>query len=296
MFAEKKPKQSGVTLLELIIAMGLMTLLLVGLSSLTDQFGVDQKNSLTAGHLKVVAEAGRAYTKDNFQAITSVATDTTPAYISVANLVSGGYLQPGFSARNSYGQDLCILVLEPTPNKLQGLVVSEGGTVIGDIDLGAIVAAAGGSAGAIRSSAPNAITGTQGGWSIARAAYHNLANSQGLRCNGSAGAVQLNTGSIAYALWLDAANDAFMTQWKDPVANVTLLPASGNNNGDTRLVIDLNRTYTWQSGAWYANGLTNEGFMRGPNNATFVNQGDSCAGAPVGSLAKDAAGNLYVCN
>lgn len=287
--------QAGVTLLEVIIAIGLVALMLGGLSELADRFATDQKNNLTAEHLKRVAEAGRNYIKDNFSTVAASATATTPAYIPVSTLVSGGYLQAGFSARNAYRQDACILVLEPTADKLQALLITEGGDTIGDIDIGAIAAAAGGSAGGFRSGTTT-VTGTQGGWSIPRAGYHNVANSAGMRCSGSAGNVQIADGRLAYALWLDASNDTFSTQWKDPVPNTAALPASGNNNGDTRLVLDINRTYTWSSGAWYANGLTNQGFLRGPDNSSAVTQGGSCTGVPAGSLAKDAAGNLFVCN
>lgn len=288
-------KQRGVTLLEAVVTIGIMAFMFAGLAAVADRYARDSMDNLVADHLRRVSEGYKAYLRDNFATVAAVATAGSPAYVPVSTLVTNGYLQPGFSEKNGYEQSLCMLVLQPVAGKLQAIVVSEGGTAIDDISLGSIVATAGGAAGATRKGTA-VITGTQGGWSIPRAAYHNVANSAGLRCTGAAGAVQVTDGHLAYALWIDKASTTLLTQWKDPVADVTQLPATGNNNGDTRLVIDLNRTYTWQSGAWYANGLTNEGFMRGPNNATTVNQGDSCSGHPLASLAKDAAGNLYICN
>jgi prepilin-type N-terminal cleavage/methylation domain-containing protein len=288
-------KQKGVTLLEVLVTITIMAVLFAGLAGIADRYARDSTNNLVAEHLRRVSDAYKAYIRDNFAAVAAASSATVPAYVPISTLVATGYLQPGFAAKNAYDQSVCMLVLQPAAGKLQAIVLSEAGTTIDDVSLGAIVAAAGGAAGASRKGTTT-LTGTQGGWSIPRTTFHNIANSAGLRCTGAAGAAQITDGHIAYALWIDKSSTTLLSQWKDPVADVTQLPATGNNNGDTRLVQNLNRTYTWQSGAWYANGLTNEGFMRGPNNATAVNQGDSCTGSPIGSLAKDASGNLYICN
>lgn len=288
-------RQRGISLLEIIVSLTLFAIMFSGMAAMSDRFAKDTRDNVVAEHLRRVAEAGRSYVRDNYSTIAASAGPTTPFYISVANLVAGGYLQSGFSATNAYNQSVCILVLQPSANRLQALVVSEGGNAIDDISLGTIVAQAGGSAGAMRSGT-STITGTQGGWSIARSSYHNLPNTAGRRCDGSGGNVQIADGRLAYAIWFDPAATTLMSQWKDPVANVGMLPATGNVNGDTRLVIDINRSYTWNSGAWYANGLTNEGFMRGPDGTTIVADGQSCTGKPIGSIARDALGRLYVCS
>lgn len=292
----RKASQRGVTLLELAVTLILMSAVAVGLAQLSERYATDVKNNLAAEHLRTIVDAASRYTRDNYSAVAAVATPTTAVRISTDILATTGYLEPGFSAKNGYQQFVCVLVLQPSPNKLQALAVSESGNAISDVDLGAIAAMAGGNAGTLASGGTT-VVGTQGGWSISRSAYDNLANSDGKHCDGTtAGNVRLTDGHLAYALWFDPASATFMTQWKDPVPTSTALPSTGNVNGDTRLVLDINRSYTWNSGAWYANGLTNDGYLRGPNNATAVSQGASCTGVPAGTLAKDAAGNLFVCN
>jgi prepilin-type N-terminal cleavage/methylation domain-containing protein len=312
-------RQRGVTLLEIIAAIALMSLLLIGLTQITQQSANDQRNTLVAEHLRRISDAARAYTRDNFGTIAAAASPTTPAYVSVATLAAGGYLPPNFAATNSYGQSVCVLVLEPVANRLQAIVVSEGGTAIPDVDLGAIVGSAGGSAGAMRAGTAT-VTGTLGGWSIPRTTFNNLANSAGLRCTGAAGNVQLNDGRLAYALWLDSATDAFLTQWRTPVPNFASLPATGNTVGDARVILDRGVAFSWTGTIWRPFGIDQNGSVIASGDGQFgntnlgaapvttatgsvaastvelkrvVTSGGACS--PDGSLAIDASDNLMVC-
>jgi hypothetical protein len=38
--------------------------------------------------------------------------------------------------------------------------------------------------------------------------------------------------------------------WKDPVANLAALPASGNSTGDARVAEDTGIIYVWTGAAW----------------------------------------------
>lgn len=52
-------------------------------------------------------------------------------------------------------------------------------------------------------------------------------------------------------------------RWRDPVANLAALPASGNTTGDVRLTVDTGIIYWWDSSAWIvASGSSNMTFTK----------------------------------
>ena len=74
----------------------------------------------------------------------------------------------------------------------------------------------------------------------------------------------------------------------DPVANVAALPLAGAPTGMLRLTLDTQIPYLWNGSAWL------------PLNAgAWLNTaaaGASCSGFPAGTLARDAADDLYLCS
>jgi hypothetical protein len=134
---------------------------------------------------RVPADPSRSYIKDNYSTIVATATSSTPFLITNTMLVSAGYLPTGTPATNGFGQSTCTLVLQPSANKLQGLVVTEGGTTFDDVTLGALVSLIGSSAGSVLSTNSANITGAMGGWSIPVATYDNRTNNQNRRCDGT---------------------------------------------------------------------------------------------------------------
>lgn len=196
--------QVGLTLLELIISISLMMLVSIGMVQLSDRYSDDVKTSIVADQLKRTGDAVRAYIKDNYTAISASATSTSPYQITAAMLTAGGYLPTSSVSSNGYGQNVCTLVLQPSANKLQAMVVTEDGTAIDDLTLGNIVQLAGSSSGAIVSTASTAISGAMGGWSIPVSTWHNKVNNLGKKCDGTtAGNVQVTTGHAAMALWFE---------------------------------------------------------------------------------------------
>jgi hypothetical protein len=164
-----------------------------------------------------VANAANSYIKNNFSSITAVATPTTPALIRVSDLVAGGYLTAGFSTKNPSQQDTCVLVLEPTPNNLTALAVTEGGVTIDDLGLGRIASTIGGAGGAIYSTANTTVRGAMGGYSFAVGNFAN-ANHLGAKCDGvTAGVVSLSAGHPMVALWFDDSNPNASTLYRDAV-------------------------------------------------------------------------------
>jgi hypothetical protein len=176
------------------------------------------KTSVVADQLKRTGDAARSYIKDNYTTIAATATSTSPFEITSAMLTAGGYLPTGSVSSNGYGHSVCTLVLQPSANKLQALVVAEGGTTIDDLTLGNIVQLAGSSSGAILSSSNTAITGAMGGWSIPVATWHNKVNNLAKKCDGTtAGNVQVATGHPALALWFEDGSYQSNALYRDAV-------------------------------------------------------------------------------
>jgi hypothetical protein len=210
--------QAGLTLLELIISISLMMLVSVGMVQLADRYSDDVKTAVIADQLKRTGDAARAYIKDNYATIAATATTSSPYQITAAMLTAGGYLPTSSVSRNGYGQDVCTLVLQPSANKLQAMVVTEGGTTVDDLTLGDIVKLTGSSSGAILSSAPTVISGAMGGWSIPVATWHNKVNNLGKLCDGTtAGNVQVTIGHPALALWFEDGSYQSNALYRDAV-------------------------------------------------------------------------------
>ncbi|OYY33349.1 MAG: hypothetical protein B7X65_17810 [Polaromonas sp. 39-63-25] len=197
------PIQRGLTLVEVVASLAILSGALAGLSMIGDVYSQDTKATIAANQVRTFGEASRAYLKDNYSAVQLVAGPTSPAMIDASTLIASGHLAAGFSSVNAYGQVMCALVLEPTANKLQALVISEGGTPIDDITLGVISAIVGGSGGAVYSTAPAAVRGAMGGWELSASSFDDLTNNVTRRCDGTAGNVRIVPGTPAMALWFE---------------------------------------------------------------------------------------------
>lgn len=215
-------KQQGLTLLEVMVSLAILATITTGVVALTNQQSEDTRAAVTSLHIKTVADAANEYIKDNFAAITGIATATQPALIRVSDLISGGYLNAGFSVNNARQQDTCVLVLEPTANNLTGMVVSEGGDTIDDLTLGQIAATVGAAGGGIYSTATTTFRGAMGGWATPIGNFAN-ANHLGQRCNGTAGAIALAAGHPVMALWFADGSSTSATLYRNAVpGNPTL--------------------------------------------------------------------------
>jgi len=215
-------QQKGVTLIELIVAISIMAGISVGVNALVNQSSEDTRAAVTALHLKTVGDAANEYIKENYAAVTSVATTTAPALIRISDLVAGGYLTAGYAAKNPRNQNTCVLVLEPSANNLTGLVVTESGDVIDDLTLGQIAATIGGSGGAIYSTANTTVMGAMGGYSLPVGNFVN-ANNLTQKCDGTAGTPALSSGHPMMALWFADGNAMSATLYRDAVPGNTAL-------------------------------------------------------------------------
>ena len=208
--------QRGVTLIELLVALLIMSTVVVGTSRLVDQYLNDTTSAVTAQHMATVGQAAQSYIQDNYAAVSAVATAATPALIKVSTLTGAGYLTNGFSATNSHNQTVCVLVLEPTPGQLNALVVSEGGTAIDDLTLGGIASVIGAAGGGVYASDATNLRGAMGGWITPIGSFAN-ANASGQRCDGSAGNVAITAGHPIMALWFNGGDVTAGFLYRDPV-------------------------------------------------------------------------------
>lgn len=195
--------QAGLTLLELVLGLSVLAVATVGMNQLSDRWSDDTRNTVTASQVRTFGEAARSYIKDNYAAVQAVATPTAPAIIDVATLVAAGKLPAGYLNTNAFGHATCALVLEPVADRLQAMVITEGGTAVGDPSLAQIASVIGGSGGGVYATAPASIQGAVGGWNLAASTFDNRANNLGRRCDGAAGNVRVATGHPVMALWFE---------------------------------------------------------------------------------------------
>ena len=168
--ARSQSRQTGFSLLEILIALTVLGGLLLGATTLVDQHLEKIRIQASAQQMQVFAQAVETFIEDNYAYLVTAAATGGPALQpasanrpsvltvqtlqNTANPETGQisptrYLPAGFQNKNSYGQTFCALVLQPKPNELYTLVVAEGGTAIKDVDLTLLAATLGAKGGAI---------------------------------------------------------------------------------------------------------------------------------------------------
>ena len=258
-------KQLGITLIESIATLGIMSAVAVGTVYMSGQYTADTRTTGAAEHMRVFAEAARAYAKDHRAALMSQATNVTPVMISSGILSSAGYLQPGFSSTNAFRQNVCALVLEPSAGVLNTLVVAEGGDPLDDITLAHFASQMGAGGGGRFTTNGTQLQGAGGGWTLPVTTFDNRANTVGRRCDGTTpGAVQIPIGTPVYAQWMDASDVA------DPgFLSRDIVPGNPTaNTMQTNINMGGNRVANLASvtiGAACGAGVTNGELSNGPN-------------------------------
>jgi len=214
--------QRGLTLIELLLALGILGSVIAGVTQLVQSAGDDAKLSVTALHTKTVGDAAAQYIRDNHAAVLAAATASTPALIRVSDLITAGNLTAGFSLTNPAAQATCVLVLETAVGRLSGLVITEGGNAFDDLSLGQVAATIGGSGGGLYSTAPTTARGAMGNYSFAVGAFGNP-NHLGQRCDGTAGNITVAAGHPVMALWFEDGAAQAATLYRDPVSGAPSL-------------------------------------------------------------------------
>jgi type II secretory pathway pseudopilin PulG len=190
-----RPQQTGFSLLELALTMGVVGTVLTGLWQLMGMSGQVRDAAALASQAQTVAAAGQQYInsqRTTLLALGGLATLNSTVRIKIldgdtgdtaTSVVGLGFLPSGFINQNSYGQSYQLYVRREDAgtigaaddgDSLIGLLVSTGGSAIPD-PLGARLSGFLGAAGGFLYSennpaAPTAATdarGTNGGWAVA---------------------------------------------------------------------------------------------------------------------------------
>ena len=176
----------GVTLLEVAMGLGLMSMGLVAGGRAMNESAQASRALSAASRLSEVSAAATDYVRTNRQ---TLATLTTPGGqpISIpagrtaaggavptgpsglASLQGGGFLSANFIDQNNYGQRHRLLVRQRTDGTLEFMVTQVGGRTIPDQDLSRVTQRMGATGGAALARPPsgippNVIVGTVGGW------------------------------------------------------------------------------------------------------------------------------------
>ena len=207
-------RQTGATLLEILVAIGIMGSLTAGAAMLLDNHMQRVRTTAAAQHMAAFGNAVQAYIRDKYATfLPNGATETT--LVITSNTLQNAaptppmnrYLPPGYDGMNAFGQTLCAIVRvknsTQNPNEIYAMVISEGGETINDTDLSLIAASLGAAGGAIYTRQPTLIKGTMGRWQIQLAGNSNadIQKFANTRCNGAASSNNLTQGHPVMALW-----------------------------------------------------------------------------------------------
>lgn len=124
---EQGTNEDGFTLLELLLAMVVATVMLAGLMTMSRNANERTLAKNAAEHMAVVASAASLYINANAVTLQTTATPSVAATVTPAQLITAGFLPASFSNRNPYNQSYMVYVLEPTAGTLRGLVLTSGG-------------------------------------------------------------------------------------------------------------------------------------------------------------------------
>jgi len=184
-----RSRQRGATLLEGLGALLIAAMMFVGFSALVNTSMKDLRDQQAAQYQSQLAGAAAQLVQANYATLASSATAATPTVVplhaSSGGLQLASYLPASVQGQNAYGQAPCLLVFAPATGGLDALLVTEGGQVIPDVELGFIAANAGTGGGSLPLHQPGATTpnsaayGAYGSWII------NTPNPSGASCSGT---------------------------------------------------------------------------------------------------------------
>jgi Tfp pilus assembly protein PilE len=209
----RRRNQKGITLLETLLVIGIAALVTaIILGSLTLSLGA-QKSRLAAGHMMAFSAAMKRYIGIYSGRIALALTSSQPFLVTRDMLVGEGLLPANFTLKNAYSQAVCGVVVRSDENNLHAFALSEGGRVLEDHDLAAIVSLIGGEGAALYAGSAGTVRGSGGSWQMA-ANQMTAANQLGLNCAGEAGTIAAQAGHFAQKIALDAGlyADAYLSR------------------------------------------------------------------------------------
>ena len=123
----KQTKQSGFTLIELVIALTVIGVLMPIVYQHWQIGYIAEQQSHAADQLRQVNDASDAYIKRHFDTLLSSTTPSSGPQITIDQLVNDGLLPEGFRNSNIWGQSYEIYVRKPHENTLNSITITRGG-------------------------------------------------------------------------------------------------------------------------------------------------------------------------
>ncbi|KVT70174.1 pilus assembly protein [Burkholderia ubonensis] len=162
----------GFALIEMLAALAIAALMLAGIAMMMDTSLDDVRAQQAAQYQAQVTAAATRALKRDFDAWMQRTNAQPLVVMTLAELQASGDLSGTLQARNAYGQNTCVLVKQ-TANGLglDALVVTTGGEVIGDVDLGPIAAGSGPGGGSISARFPTEARGAYDAWRMPLATF-----------------------------------------------------------------------------------------------------------------------------
>jgi len=185
----RHPRQQGVALLEVLGALAIGAVLLLGLTALVDTSLEDMKGQQASYHQSQIAAAGQKYIAANSASLqTALPAAASLVAVTVPQLISGRFLPAGFATQNIYEQTPCGLIRRPdpagNPGRFDALAVTRGGKQIPDGLIATIAANAGPGGGYISIRATGTARGAN--WSSSTASFRSATCAGTTALNGAA--------------------------------------------------------------------------------------------------------------
>ncbi len=111
----------------MLLAVVLGTMLLVSVFSFAEQGSRQMRQAAAGAELKQLGQAVKNYIMNHYAALETVATPTGAVTVPLAELIAEGYLPPGYTGQNPYGDTYTLYVLEPKAGDLAAITLGAGG-------------------------------------------------------------------------------------------------------------------------------------------------------------------------
>ena len=180
-FRRSQRGDSGLTLVEVVIALGVAAFFLTLVSTSMLSASNRIKDEVTAQQMLLMEKGVDQYIQANFSTIDAdAAAQADNLYvIPTTTIFSAGVLPSGTSDTNAYDQSYQFVVDHIGPGEDEALVETVNGSTIPATNVCMVAAIVGAQAGCISSVNPTVIQGTYGGWSLPTATFGAYAPSVG---------------------------------------------------------------------------------------------------------------------
>lgn len=116
--------QKGLSLLEVLLSIAVMAVIGTGAAVVFDDWAKDRINRKVASEMKTLQETAEQYVTLNFDdVLADVPNLGNVAELDLDDLIGDGYLPPNFDARNSFNQEMKVLIRHADDDAANGSVI-----------------------------------------------------------------------------------------------------------------------------------------------------------------------------